>query len=295
MNITFDAENHLYYNEKGFIVPSTTEVIGAVYGTGLENAPAFFVERAAEKGTKIHKEIESYIKGEPLPEELMPETNEFIDYVVAGKLNLKPFAKTETILWASTPFGEVCGTADLFCNGWLIDFKTSKTATREQKDKWQKQLSFYLYAMKKDGKSILGAKILHITANGVEEIPMEYLGDKFVEETMRLYSEGKKAEEPAKTTELQTITNKELMVFADILKRIKAYEEQIADTKEAIKAEMEKRNILALDLDGVSISYIAPSKRKSFDSVKFKAEHGDLFNAYQKESAVKSSIRISVK
>ena len=149
--------------------------------------------------------------------------------------------------------------------------------------------------MKKDGKSILGAKILHLTANGVEEIPMEYLGDKFVEETMRLYSEGKKAEQNAKATELQTITNKELMVFADILKRIKAYEDQIADTKEAIKAEMEKRNILTLDLDGVSISYIAPSKRKSFDSVKFKAEHGDLFNAYQKESAVKSSIRISVK
>ena len=144
MNITFDAENHLYFNGKGFIVPSVTEIIGAVYGTGLENAPAYFVERSAEKGTKIHKEIEAFIDSEPLPEELTAETNEFIDYVAAGNLDLKPFSKTEQILWASTPFGEFCGTADLFCNGWLIDFKTSKTATREQKDKWQKQLSLPL-------------------------------------------------------------------------------------------------------------------------------------------------------
>lgn len=293
MNITFDAENHLYFNEKGFIVPSATEVLGAVYGTGLENAPIYFVERASGIGTETHTEFNLWHEGK-LEESAFK--NILSKHAVAWyKAQNFKYSKSEFIGYASTPYGEICGTIDLFADGYITDFKTSKTATKQQIKKWQMQLSIYWYQLKQAKKSVLGAKVVHLTQDGYEEIPLEYLGDEFVEETMRLYSEGKKAEEPAKTTELQTITTKELAVFADIVKRIKTLEEQISGTKEQIKAEMEKRNILSLDLDGVSISYVAPSKRKSFDSAKFKADHGDLFNAYQKESAVKSSIRISVK
>ena len=60
-------------------------------------------------------------------------------------------------------------------------------------------------------------------------------------------------------------------------------------------AEMEKRGILNLDLGNVSITYVAPTKRKTFDSTRFKAEHADLYGQYQKESDVKSSIRIKLK
>ena len=63
MQIRFDAESHTYFNEKGFIVPSATEVLGAVYGTGLENAPAYFVERAAEEGTDTHTEFNLWHEG----------------------------------------------------------------------------------------------------------------------------------------------------------------------------------------------------------------------------------------
>lgn len=294
MQIRFDAESHTYFNEKGFIVPSTTEVLGAVYGTGLENAPAEFIERAAQKGTKIHKEIELFIKKEPLPEVLMPETKHFIDY--ANKhLDLKTFAKTEMILWAKTPYGEICGTTDLFTSGFLNDYKTSKTATKDQRRKWQMQLSIYRYMAQKMGLSVLGTKVLHLTEEGCEEIEMEYLGDEWVENTMRLYSEGKRAEEKQATTALESVSQKELLVFADRLKRIKDLEEEIAGVKEIIQAEMEKRNILALEVGDVSITYVAPTTRKSFDSTKFKAEHADLYKEYQKESSVKGCIKIKVK
>lgn len=292
-NITFDEKNHIYYNEQGFIVPSVTEVIGTVYGTGLEDAPAEFVERAAAKGTKIHKEIEAFIKGEGLPEQISPETNNFIVYANKN-LRLDIYAKTELILHASTSFGEVCGTTDLFTGGILLDYKTSKTATRKQINKWQKQLSFYRYMAQKMGLSVLDQKVLHLTAEGCEEIPLEYLGDAFVEETMKLYSEGKKAQPAPLTTELQTVEKYDLQYFADTLERIKIMEQNIDGIKEAIKAEMESRNILDLQIGNVSITYVAPTKRKSFDSAKFKAEHADLYKAYQKESAVNSSIRIKV-
>lgn len=291
--ITFDEKNHIYQDEKGFIIPSVTEVIGKVYGTGLENAPVEFIERASAKGTKIHKEIEAFINNQGLPETVAPETNNFILYANKN-LRLDIYAVTEQILYASTPFGEVCGTADLFCNGYLYDYKTSKTATKKQIEKWQMQLSFYTYMLKQAGKSVLGMKVLHLTEDGCEEIPLEYLGDDFIEATMKLYKEGTKVA-PAITTELQTVSKNDIEYFIYALDEIATFEKSIEPLREAIKKEMEQRNILDLKLGDIVITYIPPTKRKSFDSAKFKAEHADLYKFYQKESNVKSSIRIQVK
>lgn len=290
--IKFDAESHIYTNERGFIIPSVTEIISYVYGSGLEYAPTHLVARAAEKGTKIHKEIEDFINGGKA-EDISAEAAHFKDYA-SKHLKLEIYARTEQILHAKTPSGEFCGTADLICNGWLYDFKTSKTATREQRDKWQKQLSFYWYALKQAKKSVLGAKVLHLTANGCEEISFDYLGDDFVEETMRKYAAGDKAQKSFPVAELKTVSAPALFKFAETIRQIKALEEQTTAIKEAIKAEMAARKIFNLKIGDINISYVAPTMRKSFDSAKFKKEHGDLWPLYQKESAVASSIRIKL-
>lgn len=293
MKITFDAENHLYFNADGFIVPSVTEIISSVYGSGIEAAPVEFVQRAAAKGKKIHSEIEQYVKSGKAAKDMSAETQFFIDYAEKN-LNLKVFAKAEMIVHATTPTGEFCGTLDLFCGGYIFDYKTSRTASREQIAKWQMQLSFYYFALKQAGKSVLGIKVLHLTADGCKEIPLEYLGDDFVLKTMALYSAGEKAEKTAPATELQTVDTAAIAKFAETVKQIKMLEEQTAAIKEAIKAEMESRNILNLQVGDVAISYVSPTVRKSFDSAKFKAEHSDLWPLYQKESKIAGSIRIKV-
>lgn len=294
--ITFDEKAHLYFND-GFIVPSVTEILGAVYGTGLEDAPAHFVERAAKKGTAIHKEIQKFITESDYKAVNAPETVRFVEY--AQKHLKLDTAICEHILLAKTPYGEVCGTADLICednyeNGLLADYKTSKTATAAQRKKWQMQLSFYLFMARQMGCpiDINRLVVLHLTEFECEEIYLDSLGDDFVLETMKLYSEGKKAGQD--NTQLQTVSTEQLATFSAVLVQIKALEDQIAPTREAIKEEMESRGILNLKIGDVSVSYVAPSTRKTFDSTRFKADHADLFAAYQKESAVKSSIRIKV-
>ncbi len=291
MNITFDEKNHIYQDEKGFIIPSVTEIIGKVYGTGLEKAPAHLVEARANIGTAIHKEANLWLNKKITAEDFKhKETHFFANW--ANENNFK-FTKSEFIAYASTPFGEVCGTVDLFADGYIIDLKTSKTATRKQLEKWQMQLSFYCYMLKQAGKSVLGLKVLHLTEKDCEVIPLEYLGDDFVEATMKLYKEGQKAT-PAITTELQTIDKSDLEYMQYALESIKKLEQNIESIKEAIRIEMEERNILSLKIGNIDIAYIAPHKSKKFDSAKFKAEHADLYKAYQKESDVKSSIRIKV-
>lgn len=288
--ITFDEKNHLYF-EDGFIVPSATEVLGAVYGTGLEDAPAYFVERAASEGTKDHKSINLLITTGDLVHAERPKVVRFLEWARKNGIDFKD-AISEHILHAKTPYGPICGTADLIYKGTLIDYKTSRTATRKQVGKWQMQLSIYKFMAEQMGIGINKLKVLHLTENACEEIPLGYLGDDFVLETMKLYSEGKKAGQD--NTQLQTVSTEQLATFAAVLGQIKALEDQIAPTREAIKEEMESRGILNVQIGDVSVSYVAPATRKTFDSTRFKADHADLFAAYQKESAVKSSIRIKV-
>ena len=305
--ITFDEENHIYYVE-GFITPSVNEINNEVYGSGLENAPAFFVERAAAVGKKVHKQIEDFIHFKKTTtlstkdyfvdkcSELLPQTAQFIEFS-DKHLDLALYSVSEQIVFAETPYGNYCGTADLFCNGWLIDYKTSKTASKGQIEHWQRQLSFYYYALKQQGKHLLGMKVLHLTANNCEEITLDYLGDDFVLETMKAYQAGKslKKEKEQPSSELQTVSQEELVKFASTVKQIKFYKELIKSVEDKIKAEMEARNILSLNIGDVLISYTAPTKRRDFNKAKFKAEHGDLYDAYITETPVSSSIKIKVK
>ena len=59
--------------------------------------------------------------------------------------------------------------------------------------------------------------------------------------------------------------------------------------------EMEQKGVVKLDNDVVTITYIAPTDRETFDSKKFKEEQPDMYDEYVKISPVKASVRIKVK
>ena len=84
--------------------------------------------------------------------------------------------------------------------------------------------------------------------------------------------------------------------IAEFERQMKLIKEQEDALKEAIKAEMEARGILKVEdtTNGMTISYIAPTTRETFDSKKFKADNPDMYDEYVKLTPVKSSIRIKL-
>lgn len=91
---------------------------------------------------------------------------------------------------------------------------------------------------------------------------------------------------------LDTEVSKKVAEFEKALKEIKEKEEKL---KQNILSEMEIKNILKLETDDLTITYIAPAERETFDSKKFREENSDLYDEYVKFSPVKSSIRVKVK
>lgn len=288
MIITFDEKKHAYTDEKGNQIPSVTQILGKVYGTGLENAPSYFVERAAEKGTAIHKEIETYIQtGE---EGKTPEFKVWHE-MFCCHTDARSGWESEKIILGNTQYGSFAGTVDLLAYGFLYDWKTCKTANRRQIDKWQKQLSFYAYALRQMGQMVNEPlKIVHLT-DKCEVIKVDYLGDDFVEETMRLYY----ADEKPVEQELQTVSQKDLALLEDTLFQIESLEKVADSIRAKIKEEMERRGILDLQIGKVKMTYVAGTIRQTFDSKAFKQDDPDLYAIYLKDTVVKPSVRITIK
>ena len=139
----------------------------------------------------------------------------------------------------------------------------------------------------------LPLKIMRLTTK-LEVINVDYLGDEWVENTVKMYYEGKKVEEKPETS-LQTVDQNTLAKFGSVLKQIAELEKSIEPIREQIKVEMEKRGILSLNAGDVSITYVSPTTRETFDTKRFKAENEELYDQYKKTSEVKSSIRIKIK
>ena len=292
MSIMFDEVAHTYTDTTtGKVIPSVTQIISAVYGSGLENAPSYFVERAAEKGTVIHKEIDAYLKTGKFG-----ETKEFEvwhRWFCFGVKSANMKFENEIMVYAETPYGPVAGQADMLDNGFLEDWKSWNKATKQLISKTQKQLSIYCYLLRKMGKIVNEPlKVVHIT-DKVEVINVDYLGDEWVENTVKMYYDGQKVEEKPETS-LQTVDQNTLAHFGAVLKQIAELEKSIEPIREQIKAEMEKRGILALNAGYVSITYVPPTTRETFDIKRFKEENEALYNQHKKTSEVKSSIRIKI-
>ena len=83
-----------------------------------------------------------------------------------------------------------------------------------------------------------------------------------------------------------------LAEFEKKAKEIKAKQDEI---KKAILEEMEQYNILKIDTESLSITYVAPTTRETFNSKKFAEDNPELYDEYVSISPVKASIRMKIK
>lgn len=91
---------------------------------------------------------------------------------------------------------------------------------------------------------------------------------------------------------LDGTTAKHIAEFERMAKEIKAKEDEL---KKAILEEMETKNLIKLETDELTISYVAATDRESLDTKALKEELPDIYDTYIKLTPVKSSIRLKLK
>lgn len=102
--------------------------------------------------------------------------------------------------------------------------------------------------------------------------------------------------------ELITVSNGVPLLDAQTAVKIANFERKIKEIKaaeDALKAavleEMESKGILTIKTDDMTISYVAPTDRETFDSKKLREEQPDVYDKYVNITQVKSSVRIKLK
>ena len=87
--------------------------------------------------------------------------------------------------------------------------------------------------------------------------------------------------------------------FAAKLAEFERKTKEIKDAEEKLKAaileEMERKQILKVESNEVSITYVAATDREVFDSKAFKAEFPTVYDDFVKISKIRPSVRIRVK
>ena len=84
-------------------------------------------------------------------------------------------------------------------------------------------------------------------------------------------------------------------ILADFEKQAKAIKAKEDELKKRILEEMEKNGIIKIDTAELTITYVAPTTRETFDSKAFRADNPSLYDEYVKIGAVAPSVRIKVK
>lgn len=82
--------------------------------------------------------------------------------------------------------------------------------------------------------------------------------------------------------------------LAELDKTIKELKDKQDKIKSALLAEMRAKNIRQIKNDILSVTYVFPTDRETFDKDRFKAEHGDLYDEYVSMTPVGDSIRIKI-
>lgn len=288
--IEFNPTTHEYFADGKKLISVTRLMRKHGLAPDYSGVPASILAAKAERGTLVHKEVETYIKTVEIG--FTEECAEFAAYI--DRMGIEPMA-SETIVYNDI----AAGTIDLVYmqdgKRYLADYKTTASL---HVDAVSWQLSIYkallvgMYGMEIDG-----LKVFHFPEGGaldVRDIP-----EKPAEEVARLlqcerdgfpYTQALAGSDSA-LAELAAVET--LIKVIDTQK--KDAEARAQELRSAIMAAMKENAVTSYETDSIRITYVAPYTSASIDTARLKKEMPEVYEEYQKATTVKETLKITLK
>ncbi len=297
MKVVFRETDHTYWLGDKQLISVTRLLKKHGLATDYTGISEEVLEKAANKGTLVHKEIENYIKNGEVG--FTSELSDFID--ITAELGFTA-EDSEIIL----PAGEIpddkvddyfyAGTADLIGkigDGYaLADLKTTAKVDKRAYA-WQLALYERLCGVKFDK-----LYIFHLGKNS-KAIPIERISDAEVDRLLECERNGEIYSEPG------------LVIANELLARAQEAElelkraEEVKKEAEATAKEYRQKLYEAMQRQNVSswetadksmlITCVAPSTKTSIDSTKLKKEMPEIAEKYSKTSTVSGYVKITIR
>ncbi len=297
MRVIFNETNHTYTLGDKLLISVTQLLKKHGLVTDYSGVDAETLEKAAEKGKLVHKEIEEYIKtGE------IGFTSELLDYInIAEEIEFVP-DKSEVVL-PDIDIDEdeidnyiYAGTADIIGNSkygrTLIDIKTTQKVDRRG-CAWQ--LSLY---ERQAGEKFDKMLVFHLGEKS-KPISIDRIPEAEVDKLLECERNGEIYQEPG------------LVATGDLLAKAQAAEMELIRAEQAKKVAeaeakgyrqmlyelMEKQGIASWETvdKAMKITLVAPTTQTKIDSKKLQEELPDIAKQYSKTSNVKGYVKITIR
>ena len=256
------------------------------------DVPAEVLRKAAERGSKVHKDIEDYCNGKTVP-----MTKELKAYIGCGvKAIANEYLISDNEIVASS-IDIVADAGDGGVN--LIDIKTTSTLHIDALS-WQLSIYSLLFKQQNPNVTISGLYGLHIKAGKAQLVQIQAKSEEEVKDLLFCEKEDlpffrKEKELPAETqvmlNNLEDVTNRITLLKASL----KEVEEIKKSIELGIVAEMEKNCLKTLENGPIKVTYVAPYQREGIDTKRLQEAMPEIYERYKKTTDIAASVKVTIK
>lgn len=283
--VKFNPIDHVYSTEEGKQLISVTQLLKKHgLAPSFEGVPEAVLDRAAERGTAIHSEFEEVIKSKGDCVVISEEANWFKD---AFYRQDEGEWDSELMVWTEGDILAFAGTIDIVRRKpdgtvSLFDIKTGKV--HSDAVAWQLSLYRYAYAQR-TGTDIDSIDLYCIDAKPEESRVITVVPVKTEEIRRLLRFEADDIPYTPGDVMLSSASLAKVEEFEGLLRAIDEQRKEIAEKYESFQNQlmnaMLDNGVKAFETPRFKVTLVPSTITKSFDSVKFKADHKDLYEAYQ--------------
>ena len=291
--VLFDPDTHTYTNEE------TGELLSGITGTLLkrlfpgkyDGVPKDILAKAAEKGSNVHASIELYEKIG-----VTPSTQEGKAYADITRRNGMVALDCE---YTVTDFKHYASQIDVIYEVQenVVDLADIKTTYKFDEDSVSWQLSIYAYMMSLCNPHIKVRKLLGIWLRGdtAQIIEVKRHTDEEVIRLIESDMADKDDDIPATEQPLPDYIKANIDRLYEVVQKKKELQEEEQRIKSEILGKMSGDNLKSIDAVRILFTVVKERTKCRFDEKRFKEEHSELFNEYQKEITEKETLKITLR
>jgi hypothetical protein len=296
--IQFNPDTHTYMLDGKELISVTKLLKKHGLSSDYTSVPGRVLEAAAQKGTLIHKEIETWVKTGEYG--FTPELDAFVD--ISEQVQMKDMI-SEAIV-----YNDICaGTIDIVCTmnstvtgktvRAIIDIKSTSVLNRES-CRYQTSLYRSLYESR-TGEKIDELYALHLRGSTGKLVSLLPVDSEVINELFECEIEGRIFNQSSDSLSLQnqmlTKIERAQAIITSINEQKKQAEAQLEKLKAVLISAMKKGGVKTFENDRLKITYIEPSIRIGIDAAKLKKDKPEIAKEYSKQTPVSEGVRITVK
>ena len=291
--VVFNEENHTYFLGDKELFGITGMIKRQLFPDKYKEIPQYILEKAAERGTRIHHDCEFADQTG-----FDPDSIEAQNYIMMRETaGYKPLANEYTVT-----DGEYFA-SNIDCV-WVKDGSISladiKTTYKPDVPYLTWQLSIYAYLFEHQNPSL---KVDNLYGAWVHNedfklIPLERVPDAEVEKLLDCERNGKQYQESTveKGDDAVALLPEDVVEqYMSAMNTMKTLEPIVENFKEGLKKAMNEHGIKSWDIGKMKATITPGGLKKTFDAKAFQSDHPDLYKEYLKVSTTSASIRITIR